>query len=294
MTLPRFILGHNALIGVNHRDRSQESYKLELTDKDRDLLRTAGEIGVGGMVLDNHPVAVQAAEFLAEHAPGVKIYPMIPYAQGVVDAASRSGLPSVVQDMVRTGVSLGPMRMAGTLGRLMTGDLQGAGARVAIAHFVKEFPDREPKVVFLHNAVTDLLMAWGCHDALAGFAAACRSRNSVPGFVTLNPGRIADLAAIVGRDSWFMGAVNPLGMQMSPSREATEKVLQDPSLNVLAMTVLAGGMLKPEEAIPHAFSFPAVKSVIIGTSRPDNLRRIHALATRPEAPRAPEAAPARR
>ena len=94
----------------------------------------------------------------------------------------------------------------------------------------------------------------------------------IPGFVTLNPKVIPEIIEIVGDDVWFMTSVNSAGIQMGPDRQQVEEeILADSRINILAMSLLGGGVLDPEIEIPRALSFPAVKSVVIGTSSKDNL-----------------------
>lgn len=276
--VPRFLLGHNALIGVNHRDRTEARVKTHLNDGDRLLLEAAAADGLAGIVLDNHPVAIEAAHFLELHHPTVSVFPMVPYAQQVVESASREGLVGIIHGMATTSLSLSPRALAKVAADLFTGQLTRAGAQVAMSHYLRRFPKRPHPVIFLHNAVTDLLLAWRATEALSAFAAAARSRNSQPGFATLNPGRLPELVATAGDDAWFMCAVNSAGIQMSPNREQSEHSLMDPKLNVVAMSVLGGGLLDPEIEIPRAFRFPAVKSIVIGTGRIENLRVVRRFA----------------
>lgn len=277
MTLPRFVLGHNALIGVNHRDHTLTQVKTTLTKNDELVLLEAAELGVRAMVLDNHPVALQAADLLRSRAPQVQVIPMVPYAQQVVDSVSRAGLGGMISDMAKTSLTMGPLNMARAVAAATTGNLPTAGSITALAHHLSGFGRVNAPACFLHNAVTDLFAGWEAHDALAGFARACRGRNMAPGFVTLNPGSIPEIRRVVGDDAWFMCAVNSRGIQMSPNQSAAEEVLRNPSLNVIAMSVLGGGLLDPEKEIPRTYQFPAVKSIVASTSRVDNLRKLVAI-----------------
>jgi hypothetical protein len=54
--------------------------------------------------------------------------------------------------------------------------------------------------------------------------------------------------------------------------------LQDRNLNVVAMSVLGGGLLDPAAEIGRAYEFPAVPSLVIGTSKEAHLREIVGLA----------------
>jgi hypothetical protein len=61
---------------------------------------------------------------------------------------------------------------------------------------------------------------------------------------------------------------NKIGFQMNPSREECEKVLADmPKPNVLAISILAAGYLKPKEAIDYIANLPNIKGVAVGVSK---------------------------
>ncbi len=54
---------------------------------------------------------------------------------------------------------------------------------------------------------------------------------------------------------------------MNPSREACEEVLRGCKYDVIAMSTLAAGYLKPEEAYEYLFKLPTIiRSVVVGVS----------------------------
>ena len=71
-----------------------------------------------------------------------------------------------------------------------------------------------------------------------------------------------------------MASINKLGYQVSPSREAFEECLRNNELQLLAMSTLAAGYLKPGEAYEYLFSLPRIDSVVVGVSS-----KIHATET---------------
>ena len=78
--------------------------------------------------------------------------------------------------------SLGPRAIVKVATVVLAGQLAGAGAQVAMSHYLRKVPRRGRPILFLHNAVTDLLLAWNATGPLSAFAAAARSQNSLPGF----------------------------------------------------------------------------------------------------------------
>jgi hypothetical protein len=61
---------------------------------------------------------------------------------------------------------------------------------------------------------------------------------------------------------------NKVGFQMVPSKENCEKALASlPRPNVLAISILAAGYLKPEEAVEYIAGLPNIKGVVVGVSK---------------------------
>ena len=256
---------------MHHTDRKKDKLKPGLSEEDIEFLRHAMNIGLEGIVLDNHPVALETANFLSSKS-NVSILPMIPYAQEVVDKASSSGLSGVVKEMAS---SIGPLAKTGWrsiigISKLSTTQI---GAHLATCKYLNDYPRSNlGKVCFLHNVVTDLMIGWESERGIECFARAIRMNGMVPGFVTLNPNVIPEIAKISGSDSWFMTSVNSAGIQMGPDYgEVEENILSKGEYNILAMSLLGGGILDPQEEIPRALSFPAVKSVVVGTTSKQNL-----------------------
>ena len=274
MKFPKFILGHNSLIGVHHTDRKKDRLKPSLSTEDLEFLRFAVDIGVDGIVLDNHPVAIETANFLQEESD-IAIFPMIPYAQAAVDKASSAGLSGVVKEMASSVIPLTKATIR-SLQKISKMSVTQFGAHLATCKYLADYPKRNlGGVCFLHNVVTDLMLGWNSTKGIESFANAIRKNGMIPGFVTLNPSYILEISDIVGKDAWYMTSINSEGIQMGADKEFVEsRIFSDPELNVLGMSLLGGGVLKPEEEIPRAFQFPAIKSVVVGTTSKHNLRTL--------------------
>jgi len=60
---------------------------------------------------------------------------------------------------------------------------------------------------------------------------------------------------------------------MNPSRLECEKALSDvEGLNVIAMSILAAGYLKPLEAMDYIRSLPNLEGVVVGVSKEHHTR----------------------
>jgi hypothetical protein len=61
---------------------------------------------------------------------------------------------------------------------------------------------------------------------------------------------------------------NRVGFQMNPSKEECEKALEIiPGTNVVAISILAAGYLKPRDGIDYMANLPNIRGVSVGVSK---------------------------
>jgi len=66
---------------------------------------------------------------------------------------------------------------------------------------------------------------------------------------------------------------NAVGFQMNPSREECEKAFVDADgADVIGMSILAAGYLKPTEAIDYIRNLPNFNGVVVGVSKEHHAR----------------------
>jgi hypothetical protein len=66
---------------------------------------------------------------------------------------------------------------------------------------------------------------------------------------------------------------NEIGFQMNPSKtECDETLASLHEPNVIAMSILAAGYLKPSEAIGYIKTLPNVKAIVVGVSKERHAR----------------------
>ncbi|MEM5868312.1 MAG: hypothetical protein QXG39_10390, partial [Candidatus Aenigmatarchaeota archaeon] len=125
--------------------------------------------------------------------------------------------------------------------------------------------------VLLHQLVTDLCLSLGLERVFKFYIKFLSKAGIIPGFNTGN------FAFLVGKfrewdisleDVVIAAPFNKVGFQMVPSKEECEKALESlPKPNVLAISILAAGYLKPEEAVDYIAGLPNIKSVAVGVSK---------------------------
>ena len=90
---------------------------------------------------------------------------------------------------------------------------------------------------------------------------------ATPAFGTMNfPALVKSFDEWGFKKPLIMTSFNKVGFQMNPSREECERCLKEHDVDVLAMSTLAAGYLKPEEAYDYLFALPNIKSVVVGFS----------------------------
>lgn len=279
--LNNIVLGDNQFFAVNHMSQERSFSQAERFSSDEailDVMRTAYDNGIRGMMLHSHPRAEALCDNLRANPDkwdGFGLYPCIPYAFKYVMALNEKGFAPVLMDQVKkagVGASFG-MLMSGGMG-LAGGDYERL-IRVLVDLEMQIFRDVPVRALFLHNVVVDLLLALEIDGILAMYAQHCREKHGVrPGFGTLNlPTLVKALDKEGVKDAVIMTSVNPIGFFMNPGREACEEVLKRDDLDIMAMSILASGAISPKDAFAYTASFPAVKSFLFGASRAETMQK---------------------
>lgn len=228
------------------------------------------------MMLHSHPRAESLCEHIRTHRSdwdGFALYPTIPYAFKYVMALNEKGFYPVIMDQIKkagVGASLS-MFVSGGLG-VATKDYFKL-LKVLVDLEMQIFRELETPAVFLHNVVVDLILALEIDGLLKFFADHVREKHGArPAFGSLNvPLLVRRLEAEGVDDALIMTSVNTIGFFMNPSQEACEETLMNPTLDVMAMSILASGAIPASEAFAYAARFPAVKSLLFGASRAETL-----------------------
>ncbi|WP_292375907.1 hypothetical protein [Methanosarcina sp. UBA411] len=274
MNIDPIILGHNQFIGVDHfsQDRARDRVQL-FSDNEKilNVVRDFYELGGTGMMLSTHPKTRSILETIGSDpvlSKNMNMYPLIPYAQGYVRKANEMGIVGMLKDILE------PASTSTKLKILFKGGMNVFNQD--FFNMLSTFIDVEMlpfngfnvKAVFLHNILTDLALSMDSQKVFEFFIDHIKENyNAVPAFGTMNFARLVE-----SFDEWgierplVMTSFNKAGFQMNPSREECERCLRDYDVDVLAMSTLAAGYLKPKEAYEYLFSLPNIKSAVVGVS----------------------------
>lgn len=273
-TIDPILLGHNQFFGVNHLEAGAGNEKaIYFSDVRRimDVIRFARENGVNAMMMSTHERALLVAEEIRKDPDlraNFRIHLLIPYVAKYIKLANEKGLVTVVTD------ALGSASLTEKLGTLWSG---GLGALTGDANKilttlidfeVGPFRDLNLGSIVLHDVLADLALGLDMAEVFATFDRHVREKyGTLPGFGTKNLPRmmaLLDRAGVV--DPFVMAAINKKGFWTNPSLARCEETLRTRKLRLLAMSTLAAGYLKPDEAYEYLFGLPNVASVVVGVS----------------------------
>jgi hypothetical protein len=207
----------------------------------------------------------------------LNLYPIVPYAYEYVKLATQTGgIPGLAKKFSKQIV------MSGNLGAVVNG-IRGVVRmnpislmKTYVAYEMSRIKSSagkraEIKSIVLHEIVTDMALALNLEWFFKAYIDFVSKTKAAPGFNTCNFAYLVnklDGWEIDSSDVIIVAPFNSVGFQMNPSRTACEEVLKGlkkPAL--IAISILAAGYLKPEEAVRYIAGLPNVKGVAVGVSK---------------------------
>lgn len=274
------MLGHNAFFGVDHLSAARGAERAAAFENPKKVLATieaARAEGAGGMMMSTHERAGPIAALIANEPSLAKdfgVYPLLPYAQKYVTRANEVGMVNVVLEML-TGTSVGGMFDLFVNGAkaIATRDIN-AVLSALIQVELKAFKQNKVPAVFLHDAFTDLALAFGMPEVFSFYMEELKKNyDSVGAFATKN------LPTFLQRfKEWGLPApvvmthFNKAGYHMNPDRDSCVKAASDYDVSILAMGSLASGYLKPDEAYSWLGGVKHIDGVVVGATSPAHIR----------------------
>lgn len=274
----RIVLGHNSFFGVNHLSR-QHGTDREAMFEDVSaivtMMETAAALDVTAMMMSTHPRATAVANVVRdsrELRDRWSFYPLLPYITKYVKQANEKGMVNIVLDQLKQA---GWTQTIGILARGGLGALTKDYRKILTTMIELElapFQGLRLHTVFLHDVLTDLAVALDIPEVLELHHTEIKKRfGARAGFATKNLPLLVERFQKYGFESpLVLAQINKIGFGMNPSRAASEKVLANPNLDVMAMGTLASGFLRPADAYEYLFALPAVKAVVVGVSTPSH------------------------
>jgi len=265
------LLGDNPFFGIDHlsQDRARKRMRI-LTgyEKISDIMKFVAELGVRGFVVSTHPQLKHLVKHMETKTNLLELYdfyPILPYAQGYVSKVTEKGVINAMTEILSIGSNrLGLKILFKGSTAYLSKDFEKL-LQTLIDVELLPLKSVKKKVIFLHDVVTDLAISLGMKKPIGTFMQHIEDQyNLEPGLVTKNfPKLIRKLEEWNVKTPTIMTSFNPIGYQMNPSKEECEKFISNNK--VIAMNVLAGGYLKPQESFQY-LSQLNLKAVTIGMS----------------------------
>jgi len=280
MSIDPIILGHNQFVGVDHLSQNRARDRIERfsdTQNILDVISCFYELGGRGMMLSTHQKAIEimrAIGSVPELSKNMNFYPLIPYAQGYVRRANEMGVVGLLNDVLEPASTSAKLKILLKGGiNVMRKDFLNILSTLIDVELLP-FKGFNTKAIFLHNVFTDLALSLKAQNIFEFYIDYIRDNYGVtPAFGTMNfPALVRNFDEWGFKKPLVMASFNKIGFQMNPSREECERTLKNYDVDVLAMSTLAAGYLKPIEAYEYLFSLRNIKSVVVGVSTKEHAR----------------------
>jgi hypothetical protein len=206
--------------------------------------------------------------------PGVRFYPVLPYAHKYAAAVAETGILGVAKDAFVTNNSarsLAGSIVHGGVGMLTQDPFELM--KVLVDAEMLMFRGLQLGVVFLQNIVADLLLGLRMGEAFVRFSEYVSKRYGADaGFMTMNlPAMAAYLKECGLRNPIVCASFNKIGYLMNPSRDSYERTIAAGGFRPVAMSIFASGAVPPSEAIEYACSLNNIESFVFGASSKSNI-----------------------
>lgn len=270
------LLGDNPFIGVSHlaQEKSRKA-QYELTiEKKMEVVRAAMEAGATGFTFSTHPANLELLKYIKQQQPNIlnklNYYILIPYTAGYVREATKMGAPRLVRKILTT--SLSKRTILSVIPPTPINFIK-LFVETEFNEYLKILPRNNIKAVLLHEVLTELIAAFNIPNAIRSLAKHFNERGIGFGLETRN---IMHIKSFLEENNlkidYVMTPMNPLGYQMTPSREAAENAileLSTKSVKIIAINVLASGAVNSiEEALSYLKNFrDNVYAIAVGTSK---------------------------
>jgi hypothetical protein len=268
--MEKVLLGDNQFFAVSHlSDEKARAQSIRFKDDESiiSVLDQSIELGIKTFMCTTHDRIANICEHIRKNPSkyeNFKIYPCMPYAHKYANAVTELGI-------------------MGTIKHYMPGNVFTTIAKGGMAYLSQDFiklmeifVDAEMKmfkgivtpIIFIQNVVVDLILGLKMYKIFAEYDTYIREKyNAEPGFITMNlPAMYNALESIGLINPIICTSINKIGFRMSGGKTKYEKYLQEKEFRPIAMQVLAGGALRPNEAIEYLGKFPKIESVLFGAS----------------------------
>jgi len=286
------LVGDNPFHNISHLSQERARSKTEDPGDPKyaaSLIEMAVEHGANGFTFS---VSENTLSILKElNTQGtierLHLYPIVPYAFEYVRLATQlGGIPALAQ---KFGIEMVKSKNLGAIGLGLRGALTVNPASLMKTYLAYEISRIKSSVnknvhvdsMLLHQLITDIALALNLDWLFKSYVDFVSSKKIIPGFNTGNFAFLVDKFAewnIDLRKVIIAAPFNKVGFQMSPSVEECEKALSViPEPVVIAISILAAGYIRPEEAAEYIAGLPNIRGIAVGVSKEKHAKETFSL-----------------
>ena len=277
-----FLVGDNPFHGISHLSQERSRIRGDTPTSPEyaaKLVAIAVENGANGFMFSVSNTTLSILKILNENGvvEHLDLYGIVPYAYEYVRMASqKGGVPGLAKTVAKE------ILFSGNFGAVFSG-LNGvlrakpiSLMKAYLAYEISRIKTAAGKnarlnCVLLHQLVTDVCLGFSLDWLFRAYVDFMLDNGIKPGFNTGNFAFLVDKFRgwrMNLEDVIIAAPFNKVGFQMVPSKENCEKALASlPRPNVLAISILAAGYLKPEEAVEYIAGLLNIKGVVVGVSK---------------------------
>ena len=275
------LVGDNPFQGISHLSQEQARTRGEAdvspADRAADIVVASIKNGANGFSFSVSDLTLSILRSLRERKSldAISLYAMVPYAFEYVRVATQTGTPGLVKRFAKQVVLTGNLRAI--LEGLWSAARQDPEGFVNVylsyeLSRIKSAAGKQAKLtsVLLNEVIVDMALALNFDWLFKSLIDFLSKRGITPGFNTRNfPYLVSKFNEweINIDEALIVTPFNKVGFQMNPSREKCEEALKNLAKpNLLAISVLAAGYLKPSEAADYITGLENLKGIIVGVS----------------------------
>lgn len=281
------LVGDNPFHGISHlsqeraRARSNSSPE-EAIKEAADLVELCLENSANGFMFSVDETTLAILENLRERENPRKndLYAIVPYAYEYVRKATQyGGVGGLAKNLAKEMVFSSNIKVVAlNLGGLLRFNLSSF-LKTYVAYELSRIKpilgkNAELKTIMLHEIITDMALALGMEELFKSYIKFMEKTHIRPGFETQNFAYLVEKFGQWGIDFsklTLTTSFNRVGFQMNPSKMECEEALKKAQgAEVIAMSILAAGYLKPLEAMDYLVNLEGLSGIVVGVSKPNH------------------------
>jgi hypothetical protein len=280
------LVGDNPFHGISHLSQERARVRgdaITHAEYAAKLVMTSLENGANGFMFSASETTLSILRMIRETGGSerLRLYAIVPYAYEYVRLVTQIGVLGLAKNFAKQIAVSGNVRaIAMGLKGVIRVDPVALMKTYLIYEIsrIKSSAGKQANLdsVLLHEIITDMALALDLDWLFKSYIDFLLELGIEPGFETRNFVYLVSKFTewdIDFRETILATPFNKVGFQMNPSKAECEKALANlPEPNVIAISILAAGYLKPPEAIRYLRSLPNLKGVVVGVSKENHAR----------------------